>query len=157
MQLHPGLFGEWWSGEWYLTSSVALPARSASERARNRSEYFAEEVNPWLDAILLNPYVRFDVWGRGVMAAYPPFKRQGVGSTPSGPTGNRPVAQRLEPAPYKRQTRVRFPPGQVKEIRTSKSEKNADFQIRFGYRILNFEFVWDLEFRIWDFTAAPVM
>jgi hypothetical protein len=27
------------------------------------------------------------IWGRGVMAAYPPFKRQGVGSTPSGPIG----------------------------------------------------------------------
>jgi hypothetical protein len=25
--------------------------------------------------------------GRGVMAAYPPFKRQGVGSNPSGPIG----------------------------------------------------------------------
>ena len=31
--------------------------------------------------------------GRGVMAAYPPFKRQGGGSSPSGPT-TRLVAQR---------------------------------------------------------------
>ena len=31
-------------------------------------------------------------WGRGVTAAYPPFKRQGEGSTPSGPTWRR-VAQ----------------------------------------------------------------
>ena len=30
--------------------------------------------------------------GRGVTAAYPPFKRQGEGSTPSGPTRPR-VAQ----------------------------------------------------------------
>ena len=25
--------------------------------------------------------------GRGVKAAYPPFKRQGVGSSPAGPNG----------------------------------------------------------------------
>ncbi len=34
-----------------------------------------------------------------------------MGSTPSGPIGTRPVAQRQEPTPYKGQTRVRFPPG----------------------------------------------
>ena len=49
--------------------------------------------------------------GRGVMAAYPPFKRQGVGSTPSGPTESLARSSTAEPAPYKGQKRFQLIPG----------------------------------------------